>query len=150
MNNPGNQAEFFYRRSHLVLRVRGSSMWPLLRAGDYVLVQRQNHMRPGAILAFRQRGTPITHRIHRVIHLDAGTAFHTKGDANFRRDPQVSSSHVLGVVVARVRRKKYSELSTPGLRVAGKVLPYVAPIIAATYRSIVQAGTRQGGENPSR
>lgn len=122
--------------TYLALRVRGSSMWPLFRRGDYLLVNRQNDCHPGAIIAFRQRNVTITHRVWRKISSYCGTVFYTKGDSSFRRDPLVRSSRVLGVVVARIRDGKYCGTNNFWWRCIGVLAAWIIPTIARIYQAL--------------
>ncbi len=120
--------------TYLALRVLGSSMWPLFRRGDHLLVKRQNDCHPGAIIAFRQRNVTITHRVWRKISSHCGTVFYTKGDSSFRRDPRVVPSQVLGVVVGRMREGKFRAISSPRWRRIGMLAACIIPAIAKTYQ----------------
>jgi signal peptidase I len=76
--------------------VHTGSMSPTIPPGSAVLV-RDGHYRTGEVIAFRERGEIVTHRL---VSIRAGE-ISTKGDANTTIDPwQITSKNVVGGVVA--------------------------------------------------
>lgn len=93
------------------LRVFGTSMAPSLLPGDLVSIQRAraSEISTGEIVLFARAGRFF---VHRVVERDAQMASQsgdetrlvTRGDRLLQNDPAVSSSELLGRVVAIERR----------------------------------------------
>ncbi len=90
----------------VALRVRGASMWPMLRQGDLVLVERvaADALEIGDIAAVwsPRHQRPIAHR---VVALDSCRVV-TRGDNVWRRCETAAPSDVIGRVVSVERRGK--------------------------------------------
>lgn len=85
-----------YETFHIV----SDSMEPTIHVGSLVLVQRTSvgDVAAGDIIAFRSRGTVITHRVVEVIEDEEKLI--TRGDANSAEDPfKTAFSDVIGTVV---------------------------------------------------
>jgi signal peptidase I len=91
----------------LRFRARGSSMHPLVRDGDILVVRpvNQDEMKVGDVVLYRAAGAGIV--AHRIVekHTRRGQGFLVvRGDATGRPDPQVLWSQVLGRVASIERR----------------------------------------------
>ena len=76
--------------------VHTGSMSPTIPPGSAVLV-RDGHYHVGQVIAFRERGEIVTHRL---VSIRSGEIT-TKGDANATADPgQITGKNVIGGVVA--------------------------------------------------
>ncbi len=96
------------KAGHLLrFRARGSSMHPLVRGGDILVVRpvEQDEMKVGDIVLYRAPSAGIV--AHRIVemHTRGGQALLVvRGDATSTPDPQVLWSQVLGRVVSIERR----------------------------------------------
>ena len=83
------------------LRVAGTSMIPILRPGDVVVVRRCQlpDLVPRSLVMFQRRGGLV---VHRMIERSAGHII-TRGDAIPCMDEPVSFSDVIGRVEAVIR-----------------------------------------------
>jgi hypothetical protein len=89
-------------RSRFAIRVRGSSMAPVLRDGDRVTIERSNMMFPGDIIAFHDRhnGQFVIHRV--AGHIPSFTKpwrLLTFGDSVHNCDAAVERELILGKVI---------------------------------------------------
>lgn len=87
-----------------VVPVTGTSMEPVLRAGDRVRVESVpfEKIRVGDIALIE--ASPDTLVLHRVM-ATLPNGIHTRGDNNVSYDPEWSDSRILGVVMPRLRRR---------------------------------------------
>ena len=89
--------------SRLRVQVTGKSMFPFLRAGDVVTIQKvpDDAMGRGDIIFFKNsHGFPVLHRlIKKKRHIDGIVMFQTKGDALVAFDEPVREREVLGKVI---------------------------------------------------
>lgn len=89
--------------SRLRVQVTGKSMFPFLRAGDVVTIQKvpDDAMGRGDIIFFKNsHGLPVLHRLIRKKRgSDDIVTFQTKGDALAAFDRPVSGHEVLGKVI---------------------------------------------------
>ena len=95
-----------------LLKVRGDSLWPDFREGDYVLAAGVpfpvRKIKAGDVIVFRQSGYgTLIKRVHRV--LDSGQAFDVRGTQIYSSDSRnfgpVLRGHVSGKVVWHFRGK---------------------------------------------
>ena len=83
----------------VIVPVDGASMRPLLRSGDYVLVDPTLEPRIGAIVLALVEGTFVMHRVV----ARSGAAWTLCGDSSDRNDPPVTRASILGVSRERFR-----------------------------------------------
>jgi len=95
-----------------LLKVRGHSLYPDFRDGDYVLAAGvpfpSGKIRAGDVIVFRQPGFgTLIKRVHRV--LDAGQAYDVRGtqveSTDSRNFGLVHREHVSGKVIWHIRQK---------------------------------------------
>lgn len=96
----------------------GSSMFPFICGGDYILVKRVplEIIQPGDVIVFESDNKEkICHRVVEIEKKDSILWFHTKGYKNnsYGISP-VRQEKVLGKVVAIRRKSSVIELSTGG------------------------------------
>jgi len=96
--------------SNLYLKVTSSSMTPLLRPGDHIVVKAPviRDIQPGDLLLTRREDGFLTHRL---VLVDS-KGWHTKGDRNRLADEPVAAPAVLGMVIAFERLGKLRSLRT--------------------------------------
>lgn len=100
--------------------ITGRSMFPLLREGDQVLVTHGcPGIRRGDVIVFRLRGTLIAHRVLSILERDTVPIFVTKGDNVSHFDPHLSSSEIVGRVLAVKRGNRCMSLDTAIWRILG-------------------------------
>lgn len=98
----------FFKYQTLV--VGSNSMKPYISRGDVVLVDKidtedHKNLKKGDILAFKNGGKIIVHRIYKIINRDKATYFITKGDNNNQADQGViEPSNVVGKVLLRIKK----------------------------------------------
>ncbi len=104
----------------LLYATRGSSMFPFIRGGDYVLVKKvpPETMQPGDTIVFESgTQTKVCHRLVGIEKIDNVLWFHTKG---YKNSPYkaylIRQEKVLGKVVSIKRKAGIVELSTHGLQ----------------------------------
>jgi signal peptidase I len=95
-----------------LLKVRGHSLYPDFRDGDYVLAAGvpfpSGKIRAGDVIVFRQPGFgTLIKRVHRV--LDAGQAYDVRGtqveSTDSRNFGPVSREYISGKVIWHLRQK---------------------------------------------
>jgi hypothetical protein len=78
--------------------VEGSSMWPVLRPGDTIVIAHGDcDLRRGDLVAYCREGRVV---IHRLLRRQGAGRLLTAGDAQPETDPPVPADAVLGRVVA--------------------------------------------------
>lgn len=94
----------------LRLKVTSQSMAPLLRPGDYILVESTplDKIRRGDLIVTRREDDYLTHRLV----AKSAQGWLTKGDQNSQADAPVEVREVVGLVVAYVRLGKLHSLRT--------------------------------------
>lgn len=109
--------------------VRGTSMLPMLRQGDQLLVAHGKwQIRRGDIFVFQRQDGLIAHRVLRVQSTDGKHALRTKGDNVLGLDPVLTEDEVLGRVLQVRRADKVLKLDT---RLWGWVGAWVALVMLA-------------------
>jgi signal peptidase I len=121
------------------LSIQGSSMWPLLRPGDQVLVDcTPIDIRIGDIVVFQSqpregdaqfiscRSFLIVHRVIRRMDSAKGSMYITMGDNMSCCDTPVSMAQIIGRVVCIRRGKRQFVLDTPIWQTAGKLIAAVS------------------------
>ena len=103
------------------IRIAGSSMLPLLREGDTVLVQHgwANRIAFGGIIVFRTGERLVAHRVLRLRHSAEARDYVTRGDNAPALDPSVALADVVGRVYAIHRGTYEVTLDGPLARILG-------------------------------
>lgn len=88
------------------LPVSGSSMWPVLRSGERILVRHGGRPpRVGEVVVFLQKERTLAHRVIRRRGVGAGFELRAKGDFTLVADPGwLVPGRIVGVVEAVVQR----------------------------------------------
>lgn len=78
---PKKTPSFFGIKTYIIV---SGSMQPNINIGDIVVVKntKQEALKKGDIISFRDNQSIITHRINEVLQLDGITKYRTKGDKN--------------------------------------------------------------------
>jgi len=85
--------------------VRGRSMYPLLREGDVIFLEKKapSEIEVGDVIVYRSlKGGLIVHRVIRVINADGTYYFQTKGDNN-SLDDRFLNEYDMGIGVREDR-----------------------------------------------
>lgn len=90
---------------NLRILVKGSSMFPVLRTGDSVIVTSPDNLRKGDIILFRKDENIVCHRIMKIINIGEQVFYITRGDSLFYEDRPVSSEDIIGKVMVIERSK---------------------------------------------
>jgi len=126
--------------SRLRVRVTGRSMWPLVRDGDVVTIEKAlpSSLRVGDLVFFvNAEGSPVLHRlIRKRCAADGRMVFQTKGDALLSKDAPVPENRVLGKV-CRIEQKnasgrvKSADLESNFWRTANEVIARISLVVSA-------------------
>lgn len=84
---------------NLRILVKGSSMFPILRTGDSVIVTFPDNLRKGDIILFRKDENIVCHRIMKIINIGGKVFYITRGDSLLYEDGPVSSEDIIGKVL---------------------------------------------------
>jgi signal peptidase len=89
----------------IALRVSGKSMYPLIRKGDPIHIEKcdPNTLSTGDIITFRKDDIYVTHRMLCVVKKGDTIKLITKGDNETTTDRPISPDQILGKVVALER-----------------------------------------------
>ena len=92
------------------LKVVSGSMYPLIRAGDSVVVQQCDpaHLRIGSIILYEKQGVLIVHRLFRKHSTDEGVVLAAKADIARITDGPFEGDSLYGEVTAV--RKRWGEI----------------------------------------
>lgn len=112
------------------VRVFGSSMWPVLRAGDEVTLRRVpvSDLQTGCIVAVRREGRLFVHRLVAISASDVKTDLITRGDTLPAQDPPASAEEFIGIVETVVRKGRVVQLNSRSQRTLGWAFARLAPL----------------------
>lgn len=80
--------------------VMSDSMYPAVKTGDLVVLEKRDKYLVGDIIQFRNHDTKVLHRIVRA----EKTGFRTRGDANLATDPlDVTPKNIDGIAIGTLR-----------------------------------------------
>ncbi len=108
----------------IALRVCGKSMYPLIRKGDPIHIEKcePRALSIGDIITFEKDGFYVTHRVLWVRNKGNAIRLVTKGDNEINVDPPVSPSQILGKVAAVERADRILHLESPPWRFINRLL----------------------------
>lgn len=109
---------------NLSIPVKGSSMFPVLRTGDSVIVTYSDNFKKGDIILFRKDEKIVCHRVRKIMNREGKFFYVTGGDSLFREDGHVSAEDIIG----KVLYIKRSSMSIPR-RVLLFLYPFLRPRI---------------------
>jgi signal peptidase I len=126
--------EVLHSAKHFRLKVIGNSMLPFICIGDRLVVREveKSDLHPGSILVFNTPAGLLTHRlVGRSIQ-----GWLTKGDNLLDMDLPVAEHDILGVI-ERIEYLNGGQLnlSTPLMRLTGRVIAWVSQGLARLYRA---------------
>ena len=106
------------------LRVWGKSMYPLIRQGDSIRLEKctVGTLAIGDIITFKKDGNYFTHRLVWTTKRANGIRLITKGDNEINTDPPVSPVSVVGKVASIQRGNRPLRLKTPFWRFINRCL----------------------------
>lgn len=99
---PNETPNFFGIKTYVIV---SGSMQPKLNIGDIVVVKnvKENELRVGDIISFREEQSVITHRIIELVEENGKIKYKTKGDNNNTEDKRmVSIDEIEGKVIASI------------------------------------------------
>jgi len=98
-------AELLRRCGEARIRVAGTSMLPLIRPGDVLLVRSLDILlvEPDDVVLFTEGARLFAHRVVRVERRGSGSVLITRGDMHDHDDPPVTESRFLGRIEGQVR-----------------------------------------------
>lgn len=89
---------YFLQTPYPMATITSSSMWPILKRGDLVIIKHiaPEKLKKGMIVVYRDTGGRgfVIHRIIKIVE----DKIITKGDANEIQDDPVEASEIIGVV----------------------------------------------------
>lgn len=108
-------AQVLEQQGRVMMRVRGSSMLPWIKAGDIALIRRAdiNCLRCGDVVLFKRESRLFVHRLVEKHGTREEARFLAKGDAHPRPDGMVDRDLVLGRVARIYRNDKTIDLDSP-------------------------------------
>ena len=125
------------------LQVKGTSMLPIFREGDRILVQRLKSLPVrGDVLALRQSKSLVAHRLLRLSYDSRGErTCLTQGDHALSPDPPIPIDQVAGLAVLLQRGPKVLRLDNPDwMRVGNAISLYQQAFLrAGRYRRFRRA-----------
>ncbi len=99
--------------SHTLIAIGSNSMSPCYERGDAIIYKKidSKNLKIGDVIAFKNRGRVVTHRIINIKKIDDKSLYITKGDANKSVDTwEVKDSDVLGIVKYSIKYIGYPTL----------------------------------------
>lgn len=98
----------------VAFEAHGSSMLPVIRAGDKLHVDRLHTVEVGDVVLARLERGLTAHRLVRVLETSDGVQYITRGDNCDDDDPPFASECLLGVVTAVTRDGEEISAAKPG------------------------------------
>ena len=115
----------------------GSSMWPILRSGDGIVVEQkpEDAIRPGDILVFcGQTEKLVAHRLRRIRTDGQTRRYIPRGDFLLHDDPAIPYDALVGVVVEIERRGRSIRPSDPAQRLKTATWLLFRPVLVPCAR----------------
>jgi ATP-binding cassette subfamily B protein len=96
------------------LKVGGFSMFPFLRNGDEIIVNKCaiSELSEGDVLVFKSSAKWIAHRLLKIKKENGKTILITKGDSCIRKDHPVTEDNFIGKVISFQRKNKEKNINT--------------------------------------
>jgi signal peptidase I len=111
----------------VALRVSGNSMYPLIRQGDSIRLEKctAGTLAIGDIITFKKDGNYFTHRLVWTTKRANGIRLITKGDNEINTDSPVSPNHIVGKAVAIKRANRTLHLESPFWRFVNRLFGFL-------------------------
>lgn len=123
--------------------LHGTSMLPLLRDGDQVLVSHNLSMvRNGDIVVFQLSNGLVAHRVLASLNSTEGRVFRTKGDNLLAYDPLIPQEQLFGRVLTVRRADRQMSIDTPAWQISGWLVAGVMRAQAWLYDRANQDGNQ--------
>lgn len=121
----------------------GSSMFPLIRDGDDVVIENAapSRLRPGDIVSYQQGKRLITHVLHSSFPIGRRRLLFCKGLTNNYGDMPVFSDRVVGRVT-KIRRGGKTIVPEPVPVESGLPLPWRYTVFLHLKKKLARAGAR--------
>lgn len=119
-------------------RMKGNSMFPVMRCGDIGLVERCNpdDLKVGDIIVFKTPNKMIGHRLEKIIEQNDERIFIARGDNCYRSDAPFKSDALIGKTVSYQRGSRsgnpYDRISSV-MYFFVKHLPHIVLLINRVY-----------------
>jgi hypothetical protein len=131
------------------IRSQGTSMQPLIREGDRLLVSYHlDSVRRGSILLFSQGDRLIAHRLLKVLP-GSPPLFITKGDHGWSFDAPVRADKLVGQVIALQKQGRVIALDAPKWQAIGWVIATAGLAVALAHGWLRRVKQRWGGQSYS-
>lgn len=126
------------------LKVGGYSMFPLLRNGDEIIINRCHisELNIGDVVVFKTGDKWIAHRLHKKVSENNKTILITKGDSCNFKDLPVTEENFVGKVISFFRKGKekninsdfYKKMNRSFVRLSGLFTFFIIPLLWCTTR----------------
>lgn len=137
-------------REHWIAVV-GTSMFPLIRNGDRLLVQHGDvGVQRGDVVVFRRDAALIAHRVMKITFVESSRLLVTKGDNAGAFDAPIPDHQIVGKVLGIERDKKYMSLDTTAWKILGASIVYASLASARWFDWGSQLKQKFLGTQPSR
>ena len=90
-------------------RCEGYSMYPTLKPGSKIVINKVHNPVPGDIIAIDKDGKLIVHRLIKIIKSRNGISYIARGDSNRFPDPPVGIEKIVGKVASMPNRPEILE-----------------------------------------
>lgn len=110
--------EVLLRGGNVRVPTFGTSMYPLLRSGDFIHIQPAGPAIIGAgdVVVYERGSRMVAHRVVKLWEENGQLHLQTKGDAFHKCDPPVAVSQLMGKVVLIERGKQRIKIETRSQR----------------------------------
>ncbi|MEI8173690.1 MAG: signal peptidase I [Deltaproteobacteria bacterium] len=124
------------RGTSIRFRVKGFSMRPFIRDGDFIIVapvENSSISLGDVVFFFSDDDQVIVHRVIRKYKSNGGISMMVKGDATFGLPDKVDSRNILGKVVVIERNGHIKNLNTKFYRTLNLLFAVISPFSHMTY-----------------
>lgn len=112
--------ELLHRGFNVRITTRGSSMFPLIRAGDRITISPDSDPKIGDMVVFRRNGSMVCHRLVKMFEKDGITHYQSRGDTVSVLDEPILRHELLGKVI---------KIDMMSLSRARRILLLIYPVI---------------------
>ncbi|MFH1508542.1 MAG: S24/S26 family peptidase [Candidatus Omnitrophota bacterium] len=121
----------------LYYNVRGSSMWPFLRSGQRIIVERPptTELRIGDIIVYRSNNQVVCHRLVKMDKLSKGYKIYARGDRSLSAPQAIEEELFLGRVYAIIMQGKLIFINSFVWQVANRFIVIILPLFVRLVNS---------------